>query len=264
MTLPSAAVGSIGARFVHGFTTRAGGVSAPPYDTLNLGGKWGDEPAHVTENRRRLAEAVGGAPVVARQVHGTVIRRVRAGDDPAAVARHEADGLCTDVPGPGAWACSSPTACRCCWPIRAPAPARPFTPGGAGRSRGSCPKPSGRWRRSSARARRTCASRWARRSAPAASRSGLEVAEAVVSADPRGARPGHRAAVAARPRRQGPCRSARREPPLAGTRGRRSGRRRSGRRVHAPRSGAVLFVPARRRRDGAADGRHCPGRGAGP
>jgi YfiH family protein len=89
----------IGAGFTHGFTTRAGGVSAPPYDSLNLGGKWGDEPAHVTENRRRLAEAVGGAPFVARQVHGTAIRRVHAGDQRAEVARHEADGLCTDAPG---------------------------------------------------------------------------------------------------------------------------------------------------------------------
>ena len=84
---------------MHGFTGRAGGVSPPPFDSLNLGGKWGDDPAHVTENRRRLAEAVGGPPFVARQVHGTAIRRVRAGDDPADVARLEADGLCTDVPG---------------------------------------------------------------------------------------------------------------------------------------------------------------------
>jgi len=99
VTLPLLQSDAIGAGFVHGFTTRAGGVSAPPFDTLNLGGKWGDEPAHVAENRRRLATAVGGDPFLARQVHGTVIRRVRAGDEPAAVARHEADGLCTDVPG---------------------------------------------------------------------------------------------------------------------------------------------------------------------
>jgi polyphenol oxidase len=97
--LPLLQSDEIGARFAHGFTTRAGGVSAAPYDTLNLGGKWGDEPAHVTENRRRVAEAIGGRPFVARQVHGTVIRRVRAGDDLDAVARQEADGLCTDAPG---------------------------------------------------------------------------------------------------------------------------------------------------------------------
>jgi YfiH family protein len=89
----------IGDGFVHGFTTRAGGVSAPPFDTLNLGGKWGDDPAHVAENRRRVAAAMGGQPFVARQVHGTVVRRVRAGEDQAQVARHEADGLCSDVPG---------------------------------------------------------------------------------------------------------------------------------------------------------------------
>ncbi len=99
MTLPLLQSDRIGAGFVHGFTTRAGGASAAPYDTLNLGGKWGDDPAHVAENRRRLADAVGGAPFVARQVHGTMIRRVRHDDSRAEVARHEADGLCTDVPG---------------------------------------------------------------------------------------------------------------------------------------------------------------------
>ena len=99
MSLPLLRSERIGAGFVHGFTTRAGGVSAPPYDTLNLGGKWGDDPAHVSENRRRLAQAAGGQPFVARQVHGTTVRRVRADEDRAEVARHEADGLCSDVPG---------------------------------------------------------------------------------------------------------------------------------------------------------------------
>jgi polyphenol oxidase len=86
------------AGFVHGFTTRAGGVSAPPFDTFNLGGKWGDDPASVAENQRRLGRAVGGRPYVARQVHGTAIARVRAADAPEAVARLEADGLCSDAP----------------------------------------------------------------------------------------------------------------------------------------------------------------------
>jgi len=89
----------LGAPFVHGFTTRAGGVSAPPFETLNLGGKWGDDPATVSENRRRLERAVGGPIAAARQVHGTTVVRVRAGDDPAALARVDADGLCTDAPG---------------------------------------------------------------------------------------------------------------------------------------------------------------------
>jgi YfiH family protein len=40
-------------------TTRAGGVSAPPFDTFNLGDHVGDDPAAVAANRKRLAAAVG-------------------------------------------------------------------------------------------------------------------------------------------------------------------------------------------------------------
>lgn len=43
------------------FTDRRGGVSDAPYDTANLGLLTGDEPARVRENRRRMAEAIGGA-----------------------------------------------------------------------------------------------------------------------------------------------------------------------------------------------------------
>ena len=87
----------IAAPFVHGFSTRAGGVSAAPYDTLNLGTRWGDVIASVEENRRRLLRAVGvaGPLYVARQVHGVAVVPVRAGDDPAAIAGLEADALIT-------------------------------------------------------------------------------------------------------------------------------------------------------------------------
>ena len=87
---------AIPSAFRHGFATRAGGVSAPPFDTFNLGGKWGDVPASVAENRRRLARAAGAPLFIATQVHGVAIARVRAGDTPADVARVQADGLCTD------------------------------------------------------------------------------------------------------------------------------------------------------------------------
>jgi polyphenol oxidase len=40
-------------------STRHGGVSAGPYDSLNLGGHVGDDPDAVAENRRRLAAALG-------------------------------------------------------------------------------------------------------------------------------------------------------------------------------------------------------------
>jgi YfiH family protein len=88
-------------RFRHGFSTRAGGVSPPPFDTLNLGGKWGDDPANVAENRRRLLAAVGAPPALfmARQVHGAGVVEVKAGDDPRATAELEADALITAVPG---------------------------------------------------------------------------------------------------------------------------------------------------------------------
>jgi hypothetical protein len=49
---------------------RAGGVSAPPYDTLNLGDHVGDDPVAVAENRRRFAESLHARPVFLRQVHG--------------------------------------------------------------------------------------------------------------------------------------------------------------------------------------------------
>ena len=38
----------------HGFSTRTGGVSPAPWDSLNLGVGRGDDPANVQENFRRL------------------------------------------------------------------------------------------------------------------------------------------------------------------------------------------------------------------
>jgi purine-nucleoside/S-methyl-5'-thioadenosine phosphorylase / adenosine deaminase len=55
------------------FATRLGGVSEPPFDSLNLGLLTDDDPAAVTENRARLAGVLGFAPgeiAFARQVHG--------------------------------------------------------------------------------------------------------------------------------------------------------------------------------------------------
>lgn len=53
-------------------TTRAGGISLPPYDSLNLGGHVGDQPSAVIENRRRLVSLADlpGEPYWLRQVHG--------------------------------------------------------------------------------------------------------------------------------------------------------------------------------------------------
>jgi YfiH family protein len=57
---------------------RAGGVSAPPYDSLNLGGHVGDDPAHIAENRRRFAAGLGARPVFLQQVHGCGVLRLGA------------------------------------------------------------------------------------------------------------------------------------------------------------------------------------------
>ncbi|AXK40889.1 peptidoglycan editing factor PgeF [Crenobacter cavernae] len=54
-------------------STRKGGVSAAPYDSLNLGQHVGDDPAAVAENRRRLALALPHEPVWLNQVHGVVV-----------------------------------------------------------------------------------------------------------------------------------------------------------------------------------------------
>ncbi len=59
------------------FTDRHGGVSAAPYDSLNLGDHVGDRPAAVDENRRRLARRIGNRPIVwMKQVHGDNIRTI--------------------------------------------------------------------------------------------------------------------------------------------------------------------------------------------
>ncbi|MGE5576936.1 MAG: peptidoglycan editing factor PgeF [Syntrophothermus sp.] len=57
----------------HAFSTRLGGVSKPPYDSLNLGYHVADDPEAVSENRRRFFAGLGiaRAQVVAvEQVHG--------------------------------------------------------------------------------------------------------------------------------------------------------------------------------------------------
>ena len=40
----------------HGFSTRLGGVSPAPLDSLNLGANRGDDPANVAENFRRFGD----------------------------------------------------------------------------------------------------------------------------------------------------------------------------------------------------------------
>lgn len=82
------------------FSTRLGGASGPPFDSLNLGLLTADDGEAVQENRRRLAGALGFEPAqiaFARQVHGTelVIH-------PNGSGLVEADGHVIEEPGTAA------------------------------------------------------------------------------------------------------------------------------------------------------------------
>ena len=80
-------------------TTRAGGVGRAPFHTFNLRDGLGDDAAAVAENQRRLQEAIGGAPVWLKQVHGAaVLSLTSAGARPEA-DMHSADASFTIEPG---------------------------------------------------------------------------------------------------------------------------------------------------------------------
>lgn len=70
-------------------TTRQGGLSAYPFDSLNLSHSVGDNLACVLENRARVKKALGLTrnPLWLKQIHGTkVISANYQGDDPTADA----------------------------------------------------------------------------------------------------------------------------------------------------------------------------------
>lgn len=81
------------------FTTRRGGVSGGPFESLNLGRLTGDDPDAVYRNRDLLQARIGGRMAMIRQVHGG---RVLMRCDPDAVSGpappeelEEADGQVT-------------------------------------------------------------------------------------------------------------------------------------------------------------------------
>lgn len=92
---------------VHGLSTRFGGVSKPPYDSMNLALHVGDEEMDVVENRRRFLGLLGmdfERLTTPEQVHGDNIMRV--GEAEAGRGRFSyadsipaTDALMTDVPG---------------------------------------------------------------------------------------------------------------------------------------------------------------------
>jgi YfiH family protein len=82
------------------FFTRLGGVSAPPYDELNVSIKVGDDPEAVGENIGMIREAMGGRPSAwVKQVAGDGVARVSeggyAGEADALITSEE--DLCLNV-----------------------------------------------------------------------------------------------------------------------------------------------------------------------
>ncbi len=79
-------------------STRRGGFSAAPYDSMNLRGGIGDDPQAVRRNQRLFAESIGATPVYLSQVHGAAVVRLTAADTAHHAPLHDADaGVTTDL-----------------------------------------------------------------------------------------------------------------------------------------------------------------------
>ncbi|MDP3335266.1 MAG: peptidoglycan editing factor PgeF [Rhodoferax sp.] len=76
-------------------STRSGGVSVAPYDSLNLGDHVGDDAAHVAANRAILQESISARPVFLNQIHGTQVLTLDATTPDGTVA----DACLTGQPG---------------------------------------------------------------------------------------------------------------------------------------------------------------------
>jgi YfiH family protein len=83
-------------------STRQGGVSSAPFDSLNLACNMStgqDRHPDVEENRRRFAAELGAEPVYLSQVHGCEVVAIGRDDLASGSAAHRADASITTVPG---------------------------------------------------------------------------------------------------------------------------------------------------------------------
>jgi YfiH family protein len=97
--LPPVVEVDLGSGVRAGFSTRAGGVSRPPYDALNLGDGVGDEPAAVDRNRERLVRWAGAPVAFATQVHGAGVLVLSGPPAQGSRSVGEADALVSVDPG---------------------------------------------------------------------------------------------------------------------------------------------------------------------
>ena len=85
-------------------STRSGGVSAAPFDSLNLrppllGGAGVDQPESVFQNQRHFSQALGAVPIWLNQVHGTTVVTLTAADRQAGRDLPQADASISREPG---------------------------------------------------------------------------------------------------------------------------------------------------------------------
>ena len=80
-------------------TTRLGGASAGPFDSMNLRDGVGDDPRAVAANQATLELAIGARPVFMHQVHGAHVVRLHGADARSDGPVHEADASVTTEPG---------------------------------------------------------------------------------------------------------------------------------------------------------------------
>ena len=90
----------------HAFSTRLGGVSEGEFTSMNTAFNRGDDPAHVTENYRRICAAAGfdfDSLVASAQDHHTYVRAVTSADRGVGIRkprdRESVDALITNEPG---------------------------------------------------------------------------------------------------------------------------------------------------------------------
>ena len=91
---------------VHAFTTRLGGISVYPYNSLNLSLNVGDKEDHVLENRRRILNVLGIdylSVVSAQQIHEDKITVIKREDKGKGALKYlegisGSDALITDIP----------------------------------------------------------------------------------------------------------------------------------------------------------------------
>jgi len=91
---------------MHGLFSRVGGVSPPPYSTLNMGPFTGDRQENIRENLRRLASVLSISPdhiICSVQVHGKCIHRLTDSAEARSLYTSEepfkGDGFLTDQKG---------------------------------------------------------------------------------------------------------------------------------------------------------------------